>query len=163
MIDLCKSTSLRIANGRLHDDKGVGNYTYCNKQGASVIDYLLLRASDFYCIDKFKIESFNEWSDHAPLSYMILVSDNNQRPVNKVNSYVSIKWQDNQKYCFRRNVIGNLPEFNHITEGIDVNSKKSVNSCVNSFTDLLNSAAEPLFHKTVNVNDDTGTTNTKAE
>ena len=85
MIDLCKSTSLHIANGRLHDDKGVGNYTYCNKQGASVIDYLLLRASDFYCIDKFKIESFNEWSNHAPLSYMILVSDNNQRPVNKVN------------------------------------------------------------------------------
>ena len=163
MIDLCKRTSLRIANGRLHDDKGVGYYTYCNKQGASVIDYLLLRASDFYCIDKFKIESFNEWSDHAPLSYMILVSDNNQRPVNKVNSYVSIKLQDNQKYCFRRKVIGKLSEFNHITEGIDVNSKESVNSRVNSFTDLLNSAAEPLFHKTVNVNDNIGTTNTKAE
>ena len=61
MIDLCKSTSLRITNGRLHDDKGVGNFTYCNKHWASVIDYLLLRAPDFYCIDKFKIESFNEW------------------------------------------------------------------------------------------------------
>ena len=65
MIDLCKSTSLRIANGRLHDDKGVGNFTHCNKQGASVIDYLLLKASDFYCFDKFKIEYFNEWSDHC--------------------------------------------------------------------------------------------------
>ena len=56
-----------------------------------------------------------------------------------------------------------MSEFNHITEGIDVNSKESVNSCVNSFTDLLNSAAEPLFHKTVNVNDNIGTINTKAE
>ena len=94
---------------------------------------------------------------------MILVSDNNQRPVNKVNSYVSIKWQDNQKYCFRRNVIGKLSELYHITEAIDVYSKESVNTCVNSFTDILNSAAVPLFYKTVNVNDKIGTTNTKAE
>ena len=94
---------------------------------------------------------------------MILVSGNNQRPVNKVNSYGSIKWQDNQKYCFRRNVIGKLSEFNHITEGIDVYSKESVNTCVDSFTDLLNSPAEPLFHKTVYVNDNIGITNTKAE
>ena len=36
-------------------------------------------------------------------------------------------------------------------------------NCVDSFTDLLNSAAELLFHKTVTVHDSIGTTNTKAE
>ena len=49
LLDLCKSrpTSLRLANGRLQHDKQIGSYTYCNKQGASVIDYLLLSENDF--------------------------------------------------------------------------------------------------------------------
>ena len=45
----------------------------------------------------------------------------------------------NQTYCFRRKVIEKLSEFNHITEGIDIYSKESVNTCVNCFTGLLNS------------------------
>ena len=66
---LCKGTSLRLANGRLHHDKHIESYTYCNKQGASVIDFLLLNENDFNHIKYFRINLFNEWSDHTPITF----------------------------------------------------------------------------------------------
>ena len=71
LLDLCKSTSMRIANGRLGSDHQIGTYTYTCHTGSSVIDYLLLSQHDFSHIANFKIGSFCEWSDHAPLSFDI--------------------------------------------------------------------------------------------
>ena len=42
LLDLCKSTDLLIANGRLGDDKDIGEFTYVTSRGRSVVDYLLL-------------------------------------------------------------------------------------------------------------------------
>ena len=41
---MCKACSLRITNGRWHNDKNVGEFTYHNKNGSSV---LLNRLSNF--------------------------------------------------------------------------------------------------------------------
>lgn len=38
LISLCKSTQLRILNGRSSDDK-TGKVTFCNSRGTSLIDY----------------------------------------------------------------------------------------------------------------------------
>jgi len=38
LLDVCKSTCVRIFNGRLGDDHGVCAYTYISHQDASVID-----------------------------------------------------------------------------------------------------------------------------
>ena len=38
LISLCKSTQLRILNGRSSDDK-TGKMTFCNSRGTSLIDY----------------------------------------------------------------------------------------------------------------------------
>ena len=43
LLDLCKSTSFRIANGRLGSDCGKGAETFVSRMGSSVIDYLLVR------------------------------------------------------------------------------------------------------------------------
>ena len=67
LLDLCKATNLRILNGRLFKDKGIGEYTRSENNGNSFVDYILSdvecykKVSDF-CIDKTKIES-----DHFPL------------------------------------------------------------------------------------------------
>ena len=50
LLELCKSANMRIVNGRLHDDKHIGSYTFCNSVGASVIDYLMANEIDFNCI-----------------------------------------------------------------------------------------------------------------
>ena len=69
LIDLCKSTGLIIANGRLHKDLQLGEYTYCSHGGMSVVDYLLFNYNDNKCITDFKVLDFNEFSDHAPLYF----------------------------------------------------------------------------------------------
>ena len=42
LLDLCKSTSLSIGNGRLGSDKSTGTYTYFTKHACSTTDHLLL-------------------------------------------------------------------------------------------------------------------------
>ena len=49
LLDMCKGTGLRIANGRLGSDFGVGKYTCFNRNGSSVIDYLILSQSSCNC------------------------------------------------------------------------------------------------------------------
>ena len=69
LLDLCKATSLRVANGRLGHD--TGSVTFLSQVGQSVIDYLLLNEQDFHCIDNFNVDQFCEWSDHCSLSFTI--------------------------------------------------------------------------------------------
>ena len=69
-LDLCKATGLRIANGRLGTDSE-GSHTFCKMHGSSVIDYLLLKECEFSRIHNFSVENFNEWSDHAPLTFVL--------------------------------------------------------------------------------------------
>ena len=68
MIDLCQSTGLLIANGRLSDDMNIGKFTFCSQLGQSTVDYLLLNLTDFDTISYFDILAFNEHSDHAPIT-----------------------------------------------------------------------------------------------
>ena len=35
LLDLCKSTGLNIVNGRVHDDAGIGRFTYMSSIGKS--------------------------------------------------------------------------------------------------------------------------------
>lgn len=53
LLDLCKATSMRIANGRLGEDRMKGSFTFTCGNGSSVIDYLLLQEKDFHRIRSF--------------------------------------------------------------------------------------------------------------
>ena len=54
-LDLCKSTGLLIANGRLFNDTNIGKFTFCSHRGQSTVDYLLLNFEDFENISYFDI------------------------------------------------------------------------------------------------------------
>ena len=41
LLQFCKNTGMRIINGRLGDDAGVGRFTCVKGNGRSVIDYVL--------------------------------------------------------------------------------------------------------------------------
>ena len=64
LLDLCKSTSVNIVNGRLDEGQ---SFTYFSRYGSSVIDYMLMKPESFCYISKFEILPFNEFSDHTPL------------------------------------------------------------------------------------------------
>ena len=40
LLDFCKQTSLRIMNGRVGNDKGLGKFTFVGSRGSSVVDYV---------------------------------------------------------------------------------------------------------------------------
>ena len=58
LLDLCRSSSLRIANGRLESDYGLGLETLLKRHERSVIDYLLVRECDFSNVLEFCIKPF---------------------------------------------------------------------------------------------------------
>ncbi len=144
LLDLCKSTCMRIANGRLHNDHMIGNFSYANRQGSTVIDYLILNERDFVNVCDFSIEKFNAFSDHSPLTFKLCCDS---RPTNQnVNNCVFVKWDDEHTVELRRQIISRLPELNRITSTCDASRDvESVNSSLNSFVHILRDATDPLF------------------
>ena len=147
LLDLCKSTSLRIANGRLGSDHQIGTYTYTCHTGSSVIDYLILSQHDFSHIANFKIGSFCEWSDHAPLSFDIRCNMDVTEDDNTYR-YTKIKWKESLRDDFRRGIIGKLTDLNSAVNSIDTTDTSSIDTCVENFTQIINDVAKPLFCKT---------------
>jgi hypothetical protein len=69
-LSLCKSSGLRILNGRhpLDRDK---DYIFLGHKGTSVIDYVITSPNVFPSIVQFIVPNFTVYSDHAPLHVRI--------------------------------------------------------------------------------------------
>ncbi|MEW8547527.1 MAG: reverse transcriptase family protein, partial [Candidatus Thiodiazotropha sp.] len=147
LLDLCKSTTLRIANGRLD---GNSNFTYFCRTGSSVIDYLLLKQDCFSYINTFVVREFNEFSDHAPLQFSLHACHFEtcfEEPTDE--DFYKYTWNPDNRDEFRRRLISLLPDMNAVFENVNRHEKKSVNEAVYSFVDIINDAAEPLFKRKV--------------
>ena len=66
LLSLCKSSGLRILNGR-HNHGLDRDYTFMGARGLSVVDYCISTPNVFHLIEKFIISNFTTFSDHAPL------------------------------------------------------------------------------------------------
>ena len=69
LLNLCIETELKIANGRMFNDKGIGRYTYYSTMGASTINYAIIR--DDYMFSEFKVLLKLVESDHCPIKFHI--------------------------------------------------------------------------------------------
>jgi len=92
LLDLCISTGIRIANGRLYRDHMIGNNTFFSRLGSSVIDYLLTKPCNFAKLSDFMVHEFNVWSDHCPISFSLHCNTVNQNCVDNSESFVIHKW-----------------------------------------------------------------------
>ena len=66
LLKFCKDYSVYIVNGRVGQDKNVGNYTYIGPNGCSLIDYILTSREVFESILDFCVDSRTE-SPHLPV------------------------------------------------------------------------------------------------
>ncbi|CAC5378146.1 unnamed protein product [Mytilus coruscus] len=94
LLQMCYDTGLTAANGRLGNDKH-GNFTFCTANGRSVNDYLLVSPCDYELISNFEVLQLNEFSDHSPL-YFELVFTNNRPSHNIPKFHTYIKWDNNK-------------------------------------------------------------------
>ena len=95
LLNLCKTSGLRIVNGRALGDS-VGYFTCFSHTGApSVIDYMLAPQTFFKSIDSFQVLDPNDYSIHSILSIKIrtkhfLPQTTNENNLESINSF---KWK----------------------------------------------------------------------
>ena len=65
LLELCKQTGLRILNGRVGDDKGIGRYTYVGSSGSSLVNYVITTQNLFRFVYTFVVKEANILSDHC--------------------------------------------------------------------------------------------------
>ena len=68
LLDFCKSTGVRILNGRCGQDRNVDNYTCIMENSYSVIDYVMVSQEILSYVTKFKVGERIE-SIHMPHVY----------------------------------------------------------------------------------------------
>ena len=71
LLQICKDSCLRIINGRLGEDAGIGNYKFPSAQNCSLIDYVLFPPSLFDTVSSFTVHDISLFSDHAPLQFSL--------------------------------------------------------------------------------------------
>ena len=70
LLDVCKQTGLRIMNGRVGNDEGVGKYTFVGSRGSSLVDYLLASQNLFPFVQDFLVHDPNILSDHCLINFL---------------------------------------------------------------------------------------------
>ena len=110
LINLCLVTNMRILNGRLGSDKGIGDLTYRHTTGNSTIDYCIVTPNLIPHIHNFEVDVLDRGlSDcHSPIiltlntNHRITNVNVNETPVSDIDyDPVSTKWCDDKKLDFQ--------------------------------------------------------------
>ncbi|XP_071123308.1 uncharacterized protein [Mytilus edulis] len=137
ILQLCKNSGLRICNGRF--GKESQKITFNNKNGCSVIDYMLISQNImFNVINSFSVGSFNHFSCHAPLEVDFNLTDNvvNKDQCNCINHVCDIfKWNEGCEDQIRDSLLLNAQQFEHLLTNIDEIS--DIDCCVEELNKLL--------------------------
>ena len=140
---MCKSTDMRIVNGRLHNDAQVGSFTCMTANGESLVDYLLTSYENFSSVLDFKILPFNEFSNHAPLYFSIATQVYvSQRETTQ--DWYSTRWNEEQKDIFRVRLPACMGKLENLQGDI---SQEKINKITSVITDCIATAADSLFNK----------------
>ena len=101
LLNLCKSSGLRILNGR-HKADPTGYITFYNATGKSLIDYVLVDCNTIDSVNLFSYGNFNVYSDHSPVSFSISYdcpivdkqNDRNDMNLSGRTSCKTVRWND---------------------------------------------------------------------
>ena len=118
---LCQTSDLLIANGRLHDDFSIGEHTFSSLNGMSTVDYLLSNPLDMQCLSNFKILEFNEFSDHAPVSFSLPHNGNTlQKQKQKAQAELKIIYDESKATIFRSELMNINEDLQRLTDCVIV-------------------------------------------
>jgi exonuclease III len=147
LISLCKTSGLRIMNGRIGN---TDDFTcFKSNGGASVVDYLLCKPSSMAYVTEFQIGHKKPESDHAPLSFTLsfplFLSPQNEQRGQEITNY---KWNkekiDQYRSKFSDATCKNLEE-KLITDCTD--KSVSSNELCKTFNDLLMHPVSSTFKR----------------
>ena len=129
LIDFCKINNLKIINGRIGSDKGIGDFTYNSTIGSSTIDYCITSHNFLPHILDFEVDILDKTlSDaHSPIILTLKINLNNTNE-NEVETNPSLecgieyeqiysKWNNDKKSEFQAKF--NLSQIDHINQILD--------------------------------------------
>ena len=73
ILDICRMSNLRIANGRIGKDASKGSVTCVKSRGSSTVDYVLCTPVLLNILNDFEVLPVNEYSDHNPIVFDLKV------------------------------------------------------------------------------------------
>ena len=153
LLDLCKQTGVRIMNGRVGADRGVGKFTFVGSRGSSLVDYVLTSQDLFQYVSKFEVEDPNIISDHCLISFSFdFGNEELQDSLPENYEYVDGKfvWKSEfrDEYVTRLNDAATLEKLNSLNANISSCTDDSeVKSCLKDFVSIFETVSSPIYKK----------------
>jgi exonuclease III len=154
LLELCKSSNLRIMNGYFNNDSSTGSFTCYTANGRSLIDYLICDICSHDKLTDFGIEPLSSNSDHRPLVFSYSLSV----PMSKDMKTVKKTGPPRErfyKYVFNAERVPSL--IDSLGNGVclslydkfveDVISDNGVNNAVNDIYAVLHTAISQNFSR----------------
>ncbi len=158
LIDLCKETGLRIANGRVCEDANTGKFTFVDCRGSSMVDLVVVKSDILKCFSSFTVDDPNVLSDHCNISFSLLSHSNvhvNQQPqrVNddenqSGNIPYKYKWNSEytEEYTFNMQSEEIVAQLDNLIDNLkNTPTVDNVNQAVSGLSDIFDSVCSPLF------------------
>ena len=160
LIEFCQMCNLRILNGRVGSDKNFPKKTCFAHNGSSTVDLMLGSPSLFKYFSNFVVHDPLVYSDHAPISLSLIMTELQSQPQKGTSRIQKTIWNDSNATVYKENLQKDecLSMFedmlnivnNYKTTYSDVNI--AVSNAVEYFTHGVRLASDPLFHKSFKVN-----------
>jgi hypothetical protein len=83
LLELCKSTGLRIVNGRKGTDANIGHFTCITARGKSLVDYVVCSDQLLDNIISFNVGDIHPYSDHCAIDFNLAVAYNDPELVKR--------------------------------------------------------------------------------
>ncbi len=151
ILNLCKSTGLRIMNGRCFEDKDIGKFTFIDGNRRSVNDYLLCDEKMYTMLNWFSVGEKWVETDHCPL-YFAFSGFTNQSITHSIekssyDKYTRFFWENDCKDEFMSCLYDNEGEENLNAFYESIYALSSVDSVSEKYSDYLLQACERSLKK----------------
>ena len=134
LTNICKSSQLRIANGRFIGDS-LGYLTFFNNNGKSTVDFALASQELFYDLKNFQVHPHTEISDHCLISFdfSCYYQIENEVDLEVWSPPDKCTWSERNKDYFVDSLLlqDNLDNIMYINNLLDDNSSNDVDHIVN--------------------------------
>ena len=153
LLDFCKQTGLRIMNGRVGDDKGIGSYTFVGHRGSSLVDYVLSSQNMFQYVNIFEVQEPNILSDHCLIKFSFEFSHgrcHSQENEQYETIFSKYKWKSERKPDFLHSLQQNAvtDQLNTLNTNISRCSNGfEIEACVSDFVNIIDEVSTPMSKK----------------
>ena len=153
LLDLLKQTGLRVANGRVCEDRDVGSFTFVSSRGSSLVDYCIVNPELLSDFTSFYGHDPNIISDHCLIEFSLILNVARHVFDDDIDeaAFSYYKWKSNHKEKYVNNISSEhfQEQLNALIDTVDdATCANDIDVSISAFSDLMHSICEPLFTQT---------------